>query len=115
MNIYNDEYLSKSPLVIKSGTTDLRRSERTLTELAEKNYSEGLKVDTLYAFSNKSKSTIKIVKLNNDASITMIKLKREKPYPWIAYKEKGTDGYTVELNGTEKRKFLKEIGCPENL
>ena len=102
------------PIVIKSGATDLRRQERTLVLLAENNYPGGIKYDVLYAFSNKNRNTIKIVEVKEYSTI-MVKIKRNTPFPWPDYIEKGKEGYTVELTGEKKRKFLKEIGCPENL
>ena len=106
---------NESSLILKSGATDLRRQEKSLLELADRNYPEGLKANVLYAFSNKNNTSIKIVKKNSDSSTMLIKLKREKPYPWIEYKAKGTDGYTVELKGTNKKQFLREIEYPENI
>ena len=103
-----------NPIVIKSGATDLRRGEGKLLELAEKNYSERIKEDTLYAFSNKNNNTVKIVKVKEDSTI-MVKIKRNTPFLWPEYVEKGKEGYTVELTGQEKKEFLREIGCPENL
>ena len=102
-------------IILKSGSTDLRRQERTLIKLVANNYEEGMKKNNLYAFSNTFNNTIKILKINNDNSIAMIKLKRENPFPWPEYREKGEEGYTVELTGEKKQSFLKEIGCPENL
>ena len=102
------------PIIKKSGATDLRRQERTLVALAENNYAGGIKEDTLYAFSNKNRNTIKIVEVKEGSTI-MVKIKRKIPFPWPEYIERGKEGYTVELTGEEKKKFLKEIGCPENL
>ena len=101
-------------LVLKSGATDLRRQEKSLVKLSENNL-DGIKPNTLYGFSNKKNTAIKMIKINPDSSITMIKVKRENPYPWPEYVEKGKEGYTVELNGEKKKEFLKEIKCPENL
>ena len=100
--------------VLKSGATDLRRGEGKLLELADNNYSGGIKKYVLYAFSNKNRNTIKIVKVKEDSTI-MVKIKRNTPFSWPEYVEKGKEGYTVQLEGEEKRKFLKEIGCPEKL
>ena len=101
-------------LVLKSGATDLRRQEKSLIKLAENNL-DGIKPNTLYGFSNKNNTAIKMIKINPDSSLTMIKVKRLNPYPWPGYVEKGKEGYTVELDGEKKREFLKGIGCPENL
>jgi ribosomal protein S1 len=86
-----------------------------LAELAAKNYLEGVKPGVLYAFSNKNNTAIKIVKVNQDKSMTLLKLKRNEPYPWPEYHKKGEEGYTVELNGEKKKEFLKIIGCPNDL
>ena len=102
------------PIILKSGATDLRRQEKSLVKLVENNL-DGIKPNTLYGFSNKNNTAIKMIKINPDSSLTMIKLKRENPYPWPGYVEKGKEGYTVELNGEKKKEFLKGIGCPENL
>ena len=106
--------MKSTKIIIKSGATDLRRQEQKLIELAEANYQGGVRENTLYAFSNKNNTTIKMIKVNSD-SITMIKVKSDKPYPWPGYVEKGKEGYTVELDGKKKSEFLKGIGCPENL
>jgi len=115
MNNNNKKYQSKSPIILKSGSTDLRRQEKSLIELVNNNYPDGIVRNTLYAFSNKKNTTLKIVKVNYDNSTIMIKFKREEPFSWIEYKEKGTEGYTVELRGKEKEQFLEDIGLPENL
>jgi hypothetical protein len=107
--------ISENKIILKSGATDLRRQERTLTELAERNYLDGVKPGVLYAFSNKNNNAIKIVKVNSDTSISLLKLKGEEPYPWPEYHKKGEKGYTVALTGKKKKQFLQIIGCPENL
>ena len=104
-----------TPIILKSGGTDLRRQEKTLTELVENNYPGGIKKNVPYGFANKTTTTIKLVIKNSDASTIMVKVKSDKPHPWPEYKEKGQEGYTVELNGDKKKEFLKGIGCPENL
>jgi hypothetical protein len=41
----------------------------------------------------------------------LIKLKKEGgAYQWPEYKEKGHEGYTVTLTGSNKKKFLNKIG-----
>ena len=111
----NKEVIEKDfPLILKSGATDLRRQEKSLVKLAENNL-DGIKLNTLYGFSNKNNTSIKMIKINTDSSLTMIKVKRKNPYPWPGYVEKGKEGYTVELNGVKRSEFLKGIGCPENL
>lgn len=111
----NKNNKEETPIILKSGATDLRRQERTLTELAERNYLEGVKHGVLYAFSNKNNTTIKIVKVHTDESITLVKLKRNEPFPWPEYHKKGETGYTVPLTGEKKKEFLKLIGCPGDL
>jgi hypothetical protein len=100
------------PLVLKSGATDLRRHESKLVEVVKNNYQDGIKTGVTYGFSNRHKTSIKLVAVNPDASISIVKLKREKPYIWPEYKEKGKEGYVVELAGEKKQAFLKEIGFP---
>ena len=102
--------MKSKQIVIKSGATDLRRQERKLIELAEKCF-DGIEQNTLYAFSNKNNTAIK----SASNSVTMIKVKRDTPYPWTEFKEKGERGYAVELSGKSKKKFLKTIGCPEDI
>jgi len=104
-----------SPLILKSGASDLRRQEKTLVKLIADNYQGGIKKNNLYGFSNGTTNVIKILKINEDNNITMLKLKRGKPFPWPPYKEKGTDGYTITLVDEKKKMYLNEIGCPENL
>ena len=103
------------PVILKSGSSDLRRQEKTLIKLINSNYQEGIQNNNLYAFSNTANNAIKILKINNDNSIKILKLKRSEPFPWPEYKKKGEAGYTVELTGEKKKEFLKIIGCPENL
>ena len=100
---------SDCPLILKSGATDLRRQERALTKIVEQNYSEGVKTNVLYGFSNKSNTTIKLLKINPDSSTMLIKLKRNIPYPWFEYEQKSMNGYTVTLAGEKKKEFLEKI------
>jgi hypothetical protein len=111
----NNKEAGERPIILKSGATDLRRQERTLTELAERNYPDGVKPGVLYAFSNKNNTAIKIVKVDADAGVSLLKLKRKEPYPWPEYHKKGEEGYTVALTGKKKKRFLRTIGCPEDL
>ena len=106
---------NEHPLILKSGATDLRRQEKTLTELVQHNFSNGVTSNVLYGFSNRTNTSIKILKLSSDNSTLMIKIKRSKPYPWPEYKKKGEAGYVVELVGKDKKSFLKEIKCPESI
>ena len=90
------------PIVLKSGSTDLRRQEKKLVELIKNNYKDGIKQGVTYGFSNKTNTAIKLIALNQDESVSMVKLKREKPYPWPEYQEKNKDGYVVSLEGKKK-------------
>ena len=101
-------------IVLKSGSTDLRRQEKKLVELIKNNYKDGIEHGVTYGFSNKKKTAIKLISLNQDGSVSMVKLKREKPYPWPEYQEKNKEGYVVSLEGEKKECFLKEIGYPNN-
>jgi ATP-dependent 26S proteasome regulatory subunit len=105
----------ESPIILKSGATDLRRQEKTLAELADRNYEEGIKPGILYAFSNKTNTVVKLIRMNEDLSITLLKVKRSAPYPWPDYHKKGDPGYTVELTGEKRKQFLDIIGCPDDL
>jgi hypothetical protein len=102
------------PIILKSGATDLRRHESKLVELVKHNYQDGIKPGVTYGFSNKNKTAIKLLAVNPDASVSIVKLKREKPYVWPEYQEKGKEGYVVELEGEKKQAFLNEIGYPSN-
>ena len=104
-----------NPLVLKSGSTDLRRQEKTLIKLVNDNYSEGIKGNTIYGFCNSYCNTIKLMKINENNSVILMKIKSDKGFSWPEYKEKGENGYTVELTGDNKNQFLKDIGCPVNL
>ena len=98
------------PILLKSGSTDLRRQEKSLTELIEKNYKGGMQLGRTYGFSNRKNTAIKFLVVNQDASVGLVKLKRTKPYPWPKYQEKGNEGYVVALEGKKKRAFLKKVG-----
>ena len=102
------------PIILKSGSTDLRRQEKKLVELIENNYKGGIQYGVTYGFSNRNNTAIKLIVLNKDASVSMVKLKREKPYEWPTYQEKDKEGYVVSLEGETKQVFLKEIGYPNN-
>jgi hypothetical protein len=101
------------PIILKSGATDLRRHESKLVELVNHNYKDGIKPGVTYGFSNKNRTAIKLVAVNRDASVSIVKLKRGKPYEWPEYHEKGQEGYVVELKGQTKQDFLDEIGFPK--
>ena len=103
-----------NPIILKSGSTDLRRQEKKLVELIENNYKGGIEHGVTYGFSNKTKTAIKLIALNQDESVSMVKLKREKPYPWPEYQEKNKEGYVVSLVSKKKEAFLKEVGYPNN-
>jgi len=103
------------PLILKSGSTDLRRQEKTLIKLVNDNYSEGIKENSIYGFCNSYCNTIKLMKINEINSVILMKIKFNKRLSWPEYKKKGENGYTVELTGDNKKKFLKDIGCPVNL
>lgn len=107
--------ISDCPLILKSGSTDLRRQERALTKIIEQNYSEGVKENVIYGFSNKSNTTIKLLKINPDTSTMLIKLKRKIPYPWLEYEQKGMNGYTVTLDNKKKKDFFNKIDFKEIL
>ena len=99
-------------LIIKSGASDLRRQEKTLSSLIEHNIQEGIKTGVTYGFCNSSQNTIKLMKVEGNGDITLLKSKSHEPYEWPAYQEKGKDGYTVTLEGEEKKKFLDDNGVP---
>ena len=109
------EYNNK--VILKSGSSDLRRGEKSLIKLIVNNYHEGFRINYLYAFINDDNTAIKLVKKNTDDTIALMKLKREKAftYPWPEYQPKGQEGYTKTLTDEEGSSFLKSIGCPENL
>jgi hypothetical protein len=98
------------PILLKSGATDLRRQEKTLIELVKQNYRNGIQSNTLYAFSNKTNKAIKILKVNQDTSTILVKVKRENGFSWPEYHNKQEEGYTVELKDEKKKDFLKIIG-----
>ena len=102
-------------IILKSGATDLRRQEKTLIELINNNYPDEIKPNVIYGFSNTNGNAIKLLKMNPEKSIKLLKIKGEGKYPWPEYQEKGKEGYTVSLSGKDKKKFLDLIGCPENL
>ena len=96
------------PLILKSGATDLRRQEKALTNLIEQKYPKGIKNNFIYGFSNKNNTAIKLLKTKPDTSIILIKLKRNKPYPWPEYMDNGS--YIVTYTGEKKKIFLKKLG-----
>ena len=102
-----------TPLILKSGATDLRRQEKTLMNLVQQHYPDGMKNNVFYGFSNTSKTAIKLLKIKTDASVMLVKLKRDAPYPWPEYRENG--GYTVTYSGEAKRDFFKQIGYQEGI
>ena len=99
-------------LVLKSGASDLRRQEKTLSSLIEHNLEEGVKKGVTYGFCNSSNNTIKLMKANENGSISLFKIKSPEPFEWPAFQEKGKEGYTVTLEGKEKEQFLKDKGIP---
>ena len=102
--------ISDCTLILKSGATDLRRQERALTDIIEQHYPDGIKDNVYYGFSNKSKTTIKLLKNNPDTGTVLVKLKHNGRYSWPEYQEKGENGYTVTLTGVKKRDFLNKLG-----
>ena len=108
----SEEKDSGEVLILKSGATDLRRSENTLRELVMRNYPNGIEPNATYGFTNKSQNTIKLTKTYPDNTRMILKIKRDIPYDWFKYTEKGKEGYIVELRGKERDQFHKKNKIP---
>ncbi|MDR1901825.1 MAG: hypothetical protein LBQ88_06020 [Treponema sp.] len=98
-------------LVLKSGTTDLRRGDRSLTALMEKRTSMKAGPDVILGFANEKSASIKLVHHNSDESVTMTKKHYPQGIPnWPEYKEIDKPGHFVVFKGKEKKAFLDDLG-----
>ena len=108
----NKSNKSNDELVVKTGASDLRRQEKTLSSLINTHYEEGVKTDVTYAFCNSARNTIKLMTVDEKGDILLVKAKTGGQYQWPEYKEKGKEGYTLTLKGERKNQFLDTIGSP---
>jgi hypothetical protein len=100
-------------LIIKSGATDLRRGA---TKLFNDNITKigNPKNGDVWAYANKPKTTVKLVMKKPD-NTCMVTVHYKQPVDWPEYQPSDKPGHTVTLQGNEKEKFLKDIGCPKDL
>jgi hypothetical protein len=113
---HSKQMKKETDLVIKSGATDLRRSEIALTHIVVNRMGQDMLTGNMYAFTNKNLTRIKVIQKKPDG-ISMFKKSSENPIKkdWPEYNPSTESGYTVKLSGKEKKQFLKDIGCPETL
>ncbi|GHV92494.1 hypothetical protein AGMMS50268_29970 [Spirochaetia bacterium] len=100
-------------LIIKSGTTDLRRGAKQLATDSKTrmgNPHDG----NIRAYANRFKTTVKLVQEKQEGT-TLVTMSYNKPVEWPEYQPPDKEGHTVTLNGKEKDKFLEERNCPKAL
>ncbi|GHU97929.1 hypothetical protein FACS189483_05170 [Spirochaetia bacterium] len=100
-------------LIIKSGTTDLRRGAKQLaTDSKTKmgNPHDG----NIRAYANRFKTTVKLVQEKPEGT-TLVTMNYNKPVEWPEYQPPEKPGHTIALNGKEKDAFLEERNCPKSL
>ncbi|GHT83206.1 hypothetical protein FACS1894137_03750 [Spirochaetia bacterium] len=104
---------SDANLIIKSGTTDLRRGAKQLATDSKTrmgNPHDG----NIRAYANRFKTTVKLVQEKPDGT-TLVTMSYNKPVEWPEYQPPDKEGHTVTLNGKEKDTFLEERNCPKAL
>ena len=91
-------------VIVKTGVTDLRRSETTLSEIIREKIHRDPNDGNIYAFSNKTQMIVKLVKRQDDG-IVLYKKRFDSPIKWPEY-----DKSSIILSEKESARFLKEIG-----
>jgi hypothetical protein len=111
-----EKAISADPaLVIKSGTTDLRRGDKALTALIKKQTGMGIGPDVILGFANEKSSSVKLVQHNSNESVTMTKKHYPQGLPnWPKYVEINKPGHIVVFHGKEKKTFLDNLGLNNN-
>jgi hypothetical protein len=101
-------------LIMKSGATDLRRGAKELREITKERMAQDPSAGNMHAFANKPKTTIKILKNDDDGTIMVTKY-LNKPVEWPPYQPNDKPGHTITLSGKEKDEQLEKLGCPKKL
>jgi hypothetical protein len=106
--------LPENPVLnMKPGATDLRQGPEKLKTVIKIRMERDPLDGNIYAFANKSRTTVKAVREKEFGTI-MITSHLKEPVEWPEYQVNKPENI-VTLSGKEKDDQLGKLGCPKNL